>query len=106
MKPCAVLCNDGRDRGALQLVLGFEHTKLAGRVDSDGSFCFGGESTVAQDTLLNLWEGTFHNNSLTFTRRSTLLSSGRVVNTMKTTGVCGSCPKPIFRWRTRLSPTI
>jgi hypothetical protein len=83
--------------GALQVVVGFEHTKLAGRVDSDGSFRFGGESTVAQDTLLNLWEGTFHNNSLTFMRRSTLLSNGRVVNTMKTTGAAQrtACPGPV-----------
>jgi hypothetical protein len=83
--------------GALQVVLDFEHTKLAGRVDSDGSFRFGGESTVAQDTLLNMWEGTFHNNSLTFTRRSTLLSNGRVVNTMKTTGAAErtACPAQV-----------
>jgi hypothetical protein len=83
--------------GALQVVLGFEHSKLSGRVDSDGSFRFGGESTVAQDTLLNMWEGTFHNKSLSFTRRSTLLSGGRVVNTMKTTGAADrtACPGPV-----------
>ena len=72
--------------GVVQVGLGFEHSKLSGRVDSDGSFRFGGESIIAKDVLLTMWEGTFHNKSLSFTRRETLLSGGRVVNTIKITG--------------------
>jgi hypothetical protein len=83
--------------GALQVVLGFEHAKLSGRVDSDGRFRFGGESTVAQDTLLTMWEGTFHKDSLNFTRRTTLRSSGRVVDTMKISGAAQrtACRGPV-----------
>ena len=83
--------------GVLQVAISFEHTKLAGRVDSDGSFRFGSESTFARDTLRNLWEGTFQNNSLTFTRRSTLLSRDRVVNTLRITGSAErtACPEQV-----------
>ena len=82
--------------GALQ-VLGYEQTRLSGGVDSNGSFRFGRESIIAQDTLRDLWEGTFHNNWLIFTKRSTLLRGGHVVNTIKTTGAAQriACLAPV-----------
>jgi len=48
---------------------------MLGGVDGNGRFRFGGERTTGQDTLRVLWEGTFYDNSLDFTRRMTVLRS-------------------------------
>jgi len=59
---------------------------MLGGVDGNGRFRFGGERTTGQDTLRVLWEGTFYDNSLDFTRRMTVLRSLNLLNTTRLTG--------------------
>jgi hypothetical protein len=64
---------------------------LLGGVDSEGRFRFGAEKTAGQDTLRVLWEGTFHNDSLDFTRRLTVLLGPNLLNTTRLTGTARAC---------------
>jgi hypothetical protein len=75
----------GQADGALRVVDGDAHP-LFGGVEGNGRFRFGGERTTGQDTLRVLWEGTFYDNSLDFTRRMTVLRSLNLLNTTRLTG--------------------
>ena len=76
--------------GALKVIDGDAHPLLGG-VDSEGRFRFGAEKTAGQDTLRVLWEGTFHNDSLDFTRRLTVLLGPNLLNTTRLTGTARAC---------------
>ena len=75
----------GQADGALRVLDG-DARPLLGGVDGNGRFRFGGERTTGQDTLRVLWEGTFHDNSLDFSRRMTGLRSLNPLNTTRLTG--------------------
>ena len=71
--------------GALKVLNGGAYS-LIGGVDSNGRFRFGAETTTGQDTIRMLWEGTFTDSSLDFTRRMTVLRGIDVLNTTQLTG--------------------
>lgn len=56
--------------GALRALDG-DALPLLGGVDGNGPLRLGRERTTGDDTMLELWEGQFHDNSLDFTRRMT-----------------------------------
>lgn len=55
-------------------------------VDGNGRFRFSAERTTGQVTLRVLWEAKFHDNSLDFTRRITVLRGLNLLNTTRLTG--------------------
>lgn len=67
-------------------VLDASANPLLGGVDRNGSFRFGAERTTGQDTLRVFWEGKFNENSLTLTRRITVLRGMNVLNTTRLRG--------------------
>jgi hypothetical protein len=75
----------GQTDGSLRVLDG-SADPLLGAVDGNGRFRFGGERTTGQDTLRVLWEGKFNDNSLNFTRRTTVLRGMNVLNTTRLTG--------------------
>jgi len=75
----------GQTNGALKVENGGAST-MTGSVDRNGRFFFGAESVTGQDTLRVLWEGTFHESSLDFKRRVTVLRGTEILNTTQLTG--------------------
>jgi hypothetical protein len=71
--------------GALSVLDG-DARALVGGVDANGRFRFGAQRAAGQDTLRVLWEGTFHDNALDFTRRITGIRGRNVLNTTQLWG--------------------
>jgi hypothetical protein len=69
--------------GALKV---FNGSTFIGGVDDDGRFRFGSERVTGQDTLRVLWEGTFHDSSMEFKQRTTVLRGAHILNTTQLTG--------------------
>lgn len=60
--------------------------EMAGGVDQNGRFRFGGEAKIGSDTLRYLWQGKFDGNSIDYVRRSTLLNGSAAPISDRLTG--------------------
>jgi hypothetical protein len=69
-----------------------DHRRWHGGVDENGRFRVGVKTDHGSNELLDLWEGQFSGGIFSFTKRSTLLGNGRVINSTKLIGTAERVP--------------
>ena len=69
-----------------------DHRRWHGGVDENGRFRVGVKTDHGSNELLDFWEGQFSGGIFSFTRRSTLLGNGRVINSTKLIGTAERVP--------------